>query len=425
MRTLRPLPLLALMLCAALILAGCDSAEMARQFDAYRVQAQQSAVAAEPGNRLLVQGLDGNIYTMRPDGSQVIALTREASATRQFMQPTWSPMGDEIVYTDILVQEGALENSVVIAMHDGSERTEYAAPYAPFYYSWSPDGQRLAYLSNWMTLNEPSIALRLLDRASDAPEEIRTLAEGQPLYFSWSPDGLEMITHIDGERIEVQHVDGNRRAVLSPDVIPSPAFPAPQWSDDGSRLLYAITSPTGHQLVAANAGGEIVQEITDFEEQISFGLSPDGERVAYVLTPNDVAFAGFGPLYVTELETNRTRELSAAPVMAFFWSPDGQKLAYLAVEQRGETIRLRWLVWDGSRSTPYAWVLPTRIFLERYLTFFDQYARSMSIWSPDSSAFVYAATDEANRTGIWVQRLEEGAEAHYVARGVFASWSPR
>src|SRR5690606_33840726 len=138
------------------------------------------------------------------------------------------------------------------------------------------------------------------------------------------------------------------------------------------------------------------------EERITFSLSPNGDRVAYAVTPAGVATAAFGPLYVVELENNRTRELSAAPVMAFFWSPDGTKLAYLVIDESGEVLRLRWQVWDGTTNKGYAAIVPSRIFLQSYLTFFDQYARSMTIWSPDSTAFAYAALDDTLGNNIWI-----------------------
>ena len=63
--------------------------------------------------------------------------------------------------------------------------------------------------------------------------------------------------------------------------------------------------------------------------------------------------------------------------------------------------------------------------LLEYLRFFDQYAQSMTLWAPDSSAFTYAGVSESGEDGIWVQSLAEGAAAVRVAPGVMATWSPR
>ena len=202
------------------------------------------------------------------------------------------------------------------------------------------------------------------------------------------------------------------------------AFPAPQWSSDGSQLLYAVGEAGAQQLILSDIEGNLTQEITDFDQNISFGLSPSNDRVAYAITPPGVGTAAFGPLYVVELESNRTRELTSDPVMAFFWSPDGTKLAYLVMDDSGEVLRLRWHVWDGTASKPYAAIVPSRTFLQGYIAFFDQYARSMSIWSPDSTAFAYAAVDDMLGNNIWVQQLDAD-EPEQVSRGVFVAWSPR
>jgi TolB protein len=189
-------------------------------------------------------------------------------------------------------------------------------------------------------------------------------------------------------------------------------------------LLYSVSNDGGQQLVLADLEGNLTHEVTDYDQKISFSLSPTNDRVAYVVSPANAPTAAFGPLYVVDLANNRTRQLSGEPAMAFFWSPDGSKLAYIVIDDSGEVLRLRWHVWNGATMTSYAPFVPSRTFLQGYITFFDQYARSMSIWSPDSAAFTYAATDEETGSNIWVQSLE-ASEPVRVSRGVFAAWSPR
>jgi hypothetical protein len=48
----------------------------------------------------------------------------------------------------------------------------------------------------------------------------------------------------------------------------------------------------------------------------------------------------------------------------------------------------------------------------------------MTIWSPNSDAFTYAAVDPIMGNNIWVQRLDAD-EPQRVSRGVYATWSPR
>lgn len=412
-----------LLLFLILLLTACTNPEAIRAFEQLAAQNQAilEAQGIDPSNRLLIQGVDGNLYTVRPDGSERVALTNDATSLHQYLQPTWSPTGNKIAWAEVDTRTGELKSALTVSQFDGLMRQHFETPYAPFYMHWSPDESYLAFLSNWLNLNQSTatIALRLVDFAA-TEEQISTLAEGQPLYLVWSPAGDRLLIHIDNDRLEFWDITGEGTA-LTPTFA---AFPAPQWSNDGSRLLYALGEYGAQQLVLADVEGNLTHEITDFEENISFSLSPTGDRVAYAITPANVGTAAFGPLYVVELESNRTRELTTLPVMAFFWSPDGSKLAYLVMDDSGSVLRLRWQVWDGTETKAYAAIVPSRTFLQAYIAFFDQYARSMTIWSPDSTAFAYAAVSDSEGNNIWVQRLEND-EPERVSRGVFVAWSPR
>ena len=402
------------------LLTACSQTQVIAQLEQVSAHNQQIAAELEPGNRLLVQGSDGNLYTMNPDGSFVLALTDNASTSRVYLQPTWSPTSEQIAWTEVDTSEDVAHNTLVISDYNGASRTEFDAPFAPFYMFWNPDGSRLAYLSSWVSRNRPSLALRLLT-LGDIDEPIMTLAEGQPLYFSWSPDGTRMLTHIGNERVELQAVDGSRE----PLVTTKAQFPAPQWSRAGTEWIYANDANGRQRLVTAHTAGGDEDELTDFEGRISFTLSPNGRDVAYLVTPELAPTPALGPLYVIDIETGSTREISDEPVIAFFWSPDGEKLVFLVTEGRDSSVRLRWKVWDNTGIQNYGQVVPSRTFLQSYLAFFDQYAQSMSIWSPDSTAFAYAGIDEENQRGIWVQELGEDKAPKWISRGVFVAWSPQ
>jgi len=88
-------------------------------------------------------------------------------------------------------------------------------------------------------------------------------------------------------------------------------------------------------------------------------------------------------------------------------------------------MQLRWNVWDGEDNIAYDVTMPSRTFLTSYLSYFDQYAQSMNLWSPDSSAFTYSGSNAKGRRGIWVQALGEDEEAKLIHDGIYAAWSPR
>ncbi len=404
-----------------LLSAGCTTDALLTQLERSPLVQVDGGNAISSSNRLLVVGLDGNVTTMNPDGSDRFNLTADASPQKQYLQPTWSPDGQTVAWTEVSSNNDDETISRLVATSvNGARRASADVPFAPFYLFWSPDGGRLAYLSNWSRLNIPSMALRVAELEEGAGEmSVKTLAEGQPFYFSWGPDGRRMVTHIGNERLELQSVDGDQSSLASS----SGDFPTPQWASNGEQLIYAVNDDGLQQLVLTELDGTILNEITDFQNRISFTLNSESDRLAYVVTDANVGLATIGPLYVMDMTTLATREISTEPVIAFFWSPDGDKLAYMTVDNSGATLRLHWYVWDGDTTRDFGRFFPSRTFLERYLVFFDQYAQSMSLWSPTSDAFVYPGV-RMGQSGIWVQKLDTEEPAR-VSRGLFAAWSPQ
>jgi TolB protein len=395
-------------------------------------------LAAEPGaavNRIVAQGENGILYTARPDGSDRIDLTSEGVGLRVFRQPAWSPDARRIAWVEIEGADTGLKSALVTSRTDGGEvvRSD-TADRPPFYLAWSPDGARLAALSGW----DDGLALRSVD-VRGGGSNAALLAQGQPLYFAWSPDGRRLITHLDGEKVSLVSVDGEETEV---DARSAP-FGAPEWLADGAAFAYAQNAAGESKLVLADPSGVILRELAGIGGAVTFSLSPDEKRVAYVDTSELAPTAAFGPLAVAKLagQESATEVIDDGPVLAFFWSPQGDKLAYLTPGTRPAegpraslsptlqsdhlTLWLQWHVWDGDRAYELAQFLPSDTFLVDYLRFFDQYARSMTPWAPDGSAFVYAGDSEDAISGVWVQPAAEGAEPVRIGDGVYAAWSPR
>lgn len=403
---------------ALLASSGCSAdaarSQVQRLVTQARLAQEASSPPVTPNHQLLVTGADGNLFLVDAETGKRFALTTDASVQRRYVQPTWSPDGEQIAWARLDGRRSTLE----VSRFDGSERRALELPFAPFYFFWSPAGDRLAYLSNWMTPGEATIALRIVEFEEDGLAA-RTLAEGQPLYFSWSPNGEQLLTHIGNERVELLTLDGEAQSLR----ISGGQFPAPQWAADGERLVYAIADARQRLIVTDVTGQELV-ELTDYPGRVTFSLSPDGGRLAYVITEASVRSSTFGPLYIVDVDTLRTREVTSSPVLGFYWSPNGDQLAYLTAELINGRLGLRWNVWDGRRTTPYASFFPSSVYLENYLPFFDQYAQSHRIWSAEGDAFVFTGTLPDGRSGVWVQDIMAGSEPRLIGAGVFAAWSP-
>lgn len=377
------------------------------------------SAAQATSNRILIQDANSNIFTVQPDGSERIDLTRDATRTRQYSQPTWSPNGERIAWSEARVQGSELISTLHVGYATGAQAQSIELPFAPFYIYWSPDAQKLVYLSNWLENNLPSMALRMVNLDTDRLDAT-TLGQGQPYYFSWSPDGQQLLTHVGDERVSIRSLDGVEETLSEA----SRGFPAPQWAPDGESLIYALDEAGIRQLIVANTRGELQQVITDYDGIISFSLNPPGNLMAYTVSEQMGTAAAFGPLYVVDLDSQRTQQLSQLPVFGFFWSPDGEKVAYMVAERIQGRTMLRWKVWQESGQREYDLIVPSPLFLERYLAFFDQYAQSMTIWAPDSSAFTYAGVDRNLQSGVWVQALDQ-EEPQRISSGVISLWSPK
>ena len=158
--------------------------------------------------------------------------------------------------------------------------------------------------------------------------------------------------------------------------------------------------------------------ILRYQGQVAFDLSPDGTRLAYTTSPLEAPFS-FGPLRVTDLASRDDRLISEAPVIAFEWDPSGSSLLYLTSSSDGATVQ--WNVVGETGHRVFVDLIPSAVFAQQYLPFWDQYARSMTLWAPDGSGFVYSAGGGDGLATIEVQLLDQSVPIR-LSDGQFAAW---
>jgi TolB protein len=375
----------------------------------------------DPTGLLVVSRAEAAIFTIKPDGSDRTDLVEERPGLAA-VQPTWSLDGERLVWTEVDHMSEIPETSIVTSGPRGDQLERVPSRIAPFYFSWSPTGETVAFLGGGPG---GRVDLGLLG------DGVRILGEAQPYYFAWAPDGVSLLTHTDQAQVALLSTDGTETSL---DRTPA-QFQAPQWSSDGTRLVYATGSPPptggvrtgafqsgGQEIVIAEPGGAILHRLGAFSGVATFDLNPEGSLLAHSFTVDRTVF-NFGPLVVTDLESGNETMVSQNPVLAFQWSPAGDALLYLGSRGGADHPTFRWLVWDGATSTEYAVVTPTPAFATSYLPFWDQYSRSHTVWAPDGSAFAYSGLDEEGEPTIWVQ-IVGAAEPTEVAQGDVVFWSP-
>lgn len=407
-----------------------------------------------PRGLIAYAGNDGNIYTIDRDGKQKTAVTLDANlspgpgqAGLVYQNPTWAPNGQMLAFMGFTrTDQVGAQASLYTASADGKKRVEAFSSQDsfPFYLFWSPNSQYVTFLSNAATGSD--LALNL---AAAAGGDSKIIGTGQPYYWDWAPDNRSIIVHTGGAaannpaaRMAFLELDGSvqkRELDLKPG-----AFQAPAWSPGGDELVLAAANGSGGQeLVLAGRDGAVKRVLAQFKGQAAFAWSPKADSLAYTApAESDPTGLTSRLVLLDPAQPERAKEVARGSVLAFFWSPDDQKIAYflLASSQPGQTsqsvapashvvfqanpgVNLDVEVYDlasgGTRKA--ATFSPTDSF-QQVFPYFDQYQRSGTIWSPDSQNLVLAGLDSIGNPAIYVVGLA-GGSLKKIADGDLAFWS--
>lgn len=363
---------------------------------------------ATRGGLAVVDG-DGNVAVVSPDGSKVTQATDDATAADPYFQPVWSRDGSMIAYSRLTGNP-----TLFVTFADGSSTAEIATESSSFYYSWSADNE-LGFLRNTTI----GLTLDLTSLEGSRLSQPRSIAAGAPLYFSWEPEGSRLVTHISLDRLELSDLAESSDLGVVPG-----SFQAPQWTKRG---IVAVERFSGSPRLVLVSPDGAVEPVAELPGPAVFSATPDGGEVAVqsVTEPGGALSALYqalptippNRLVVVSPDDGVVTPVSKDLVGAFFWSPDGTRLLVLDVVSGSEA---RWSVWDGDALAETVRFQPPASFVSTFLPFFDQYAQSMALWSPDSSAFAFPGSIDGE-DGIWVQQL--GGARKLVSAGSWVAWS--
>jgi serine/threonine protein kinase len=240
------------------------------------------------------------IWLMNSDGTASHQITDMPEGA---CQPAWSPDGERLAFISPCAgnQETYPGAGIFIMMVDGSDF--FALPAVPggdFDPAWSPDGNKILFTS-LRDFNRAQVYEYKLEEDETRSISANTVRDSQP---SWSPDGKDIafITTRRGPyQIWIMDQDGDDAILLSRSGSLKNSHPV--WSPDGQVIMYTQTELLGGvpRLIAMRVEegnlieNRIVREVIPMREAT---FSPDGAWIAfeswpegsnhdvYVMTPN-------------------------------------------------------------------------------------------------------------------------------------------
>ena len=377
---------------------------------------------------------EGQLATINPDGSDLRVLTE---GEQRFQFPVWSPDGAKLATIGVDRNGGFIQ--VLRDAVDTQAKDIYRnADQGAIYLYWSPDSSMVSFLANHP---ETNLALHL---ASEAQED-RILAGGAPFYWQWASDNQNLLIHTNftGEdsRLGFTSIASD---TLQENLAPPGIFQAPGISPSGNYIAYAEDNAVrGTQVIIQNnplTGASVSRREFKHEGAVGLGWSPVEDKLAFISPEKDAAGA-YGPLKLLEAETGLLEDLNDITTLAFFWSPDGKSIAYISplnpdepdVSETGQEILISQKIQSSflfeahvidiasKQDTIIGTFTPTFLFVTQFLPFFDQYALSHSIWSPQSDAVVLPTINAQNAETITVFPLDGLAQT--IADGDTPFWN--
>lgn len=328
-----------------------------------------------------------NIYTMKPDGSDL----RQLTTSPYDYQAVWSPDGTRIAFTS-----RRDENEEIYVMNaDGSDQVNLTNhPAKDCEPGWSPDGTQLVFVSTRdgnaeiYTMNADGGNIqRLTDYSQPASQEANMPSEGTP---NWSPDGTQIAFYSrrDGNHeIYVMNSDGSNvrrltnHAALDWDPVWSPdgtqiAFQSardgndeifvmnadgteqrnlsnngqydfsPSWSPDGQRLVFQSNRDGHYEIYVMNADGSDVRRVTDTAMSIAPDWQPAPDSAALAASDSAASDAGANMEYANAFFDDFSTDLGWGDQTGgtFYRDPDR-----------------KWLVWQADRSLAQYYYYPLGI----------------------------------------------------------------
>jgi dipeptidyl aminopeptidase/acylaminoacyl peptidase len=313
-------------------------------------------------------------------------MPQDIARIRFVSDPQVSPDGRRVVFVITMLSEEKdqyLSNIWMVDTAGGEPCRFTTGPKRDTKPRWSPDGTRLAFLSERDA--HAKAQLYVIPATGGEPTRLTNQPNGV-MQHVWSPDGtrLAFVARVGGWQ-EPAHEEERQKSK------PVRVITTLKYKSNGEGFIY---DRRPHLFVVAADGGE-PRQLTDGDfADADPAWSPDGTHLAFVSARHeDRDYDNASDIWLIPSHGGEPRRLTdtAGPVNSPAFSPDGRTVAYLGHRYRHESGRNKRVF-----TMPVAGGTPMCLTVALDRTCVPFFSNVAPLWSADGQWITFAAEDQGD-----------------------------